>query len=191
MTRFATLLIVILFSPMLLAAPVHYDIDQQKTGIVLSWRAFGGILSQAWLKDVTGKVTLDPDNEFNDQIQVTIPVATLVASNSLLTWQLKSNMFFDAARYPTIAFISDRVVSLQKGHFRVFGVLDVREIRRPVILDVTLEEQSPSSLTLNATTAISRSTFGLDRFALVVDDRITIDINIGAHPQPGSANHPQ
>jgi polyisoprenoid-binding protein YceI len=83
---------------MLLAAPVHYDIDQQKTGIVLSWRAFGGILSQAWLKDVTGKVTLDPDNEFNDQIQVTIPVATLVASNSLLTWQLKSNMFFDAAR---------------------------------------------------------------------------------------------
>ncbi|AEN66064.1 YceI family protein [Enterobacter soli] len=191
MTRFTTLLIVILFSPMLLAAPVHYDIDQQKTGIVLSWRAFGGILSQAWLKDVTGKVTLDPDNEFNDQIQVTIPVATLVASNSLLTWQLKSNMFFDAARYPTIAFISDRVVTLQKGHFRVFGVLDVREIRRPVILDVTLEEQSPSSLTLNATTAISRSAFGLDRFALVVDDRIAIDINIGAHPQPGSANHPQ
>lgn len=191
MTRFATLLIGILLSPMLLAAPVHYDIDQQKTGIVLSWRAFGGILSQAWLKDVTGKVTLDPDNEFNDQIQVAIPVATLVASNSLLTWQLKSNMFFDAARYPTIAFISDRVVTLQKGHFRVFGVLDVREIRRPVILDVTLEEQSPSSLTLHATTAISRSAFGLDRFALVVDDRIAIDINIGAHPQPGSANHPQ
>lgn len=191
MTRFATLLIGILLSPMLLAAPVHYDIDQQKTGIVLSWRAFGGILSQAWLKDVTGKVTLDPDNEFNDQIQVTIPVATLVASNSLLTWQLKSNMFFDAARYPTIAFISDRVVTLQKGHFRVFGVLDVREIRRPVILDVTLEEQSPSSLTLHATTTISRSAFGLDRFALVVDDRIAIDINIGAHPQPGSANRPQ
>jgi polyisoprenoid-binding protein YceI len=73
----------------------------------------------------------------------------------------------------------------------VFGVLDVREIRRPVILDVTFEEQSPSSLTLHATTAISRSAFGLDRFALVVDDRIAIDINIGAHPQPGSANRPQ
>jgi polyisoprenoid-binding protein YceI len=46
-------------------------------------------------------------------------------------------------------------------------------------------------LTLHATTAISRSAFGLDRFALVVDDRIAIDINIGAHPQPGSANRPQ
>jgi polyisoprenoid-binding protein YceI len=94
---------------------------------------------QAWLKDVTGEVTLDPDNEFNDQIHVTIPVATLVASNSLLTWQLKSNMFFDAA-------LPDNPLSATgslpaEGAFSGIWRADVREIRRPVILDVTLEEQ--------------------------------------------------
>jgi polyisoprenoid-binding protein YceI len=126
MMRNIALLIVILLSPMVNATPVRYAIDQQKTGIVLSG-ARSVAYSQAWLRGVTGDVILDPANEFNDQIHVTIPVATLVASNSLLTWQLKSDMFFDAARYPTIIFISDRVVTLQKDHFRVFGTLNVRD----------------------------------------------------------------
>ncbi|BBS38398.1 hypothetical protein WP5S18E01_32450 [Enterobacter cloacae] len=191
MMRNIALLIVILLSPMVNATPVRYAIDQQKTGIVLSWRAFGGILSQAWLRGVTGDVILDPANEFNDQIHVTIPVATLVASNSLLTWQLKSDMFFDAARYPTIIFISDRVVTLQKDHFRVFGTLNVREIRRPVILDVMLKEHNLAFLALHATTAISRASFNMDRFALVVDDRIAINIDIQARPGRESTNHAQ
>ena len=51
MMRNIALLIVILLSPMVNATPVRYAIDQQKTGIVLSWRAFGGILSQACYRE--------------------------------------------------------------------------------------------------------------------------------------------
>lgn len=182
MLRLLLLLAVTLVCPSLFAAPVAYTIDTDKTAIKLSWRAFGGIPSWANLKGVTGKVTLNPDNEFDDRINVTVPVATLQASNNLLTWQLKSNMFFDAARYPTITFASTRVVKLGPDHYRAFGSLTVRELSRPVILDARLDRLLGEAIALHATTAISRSAYKMDRFALVVDDRIAIAIEIQAKP---------
>lgn len=170
-----------LLSPALYAQPVSYAINTDRTPITLSWHAFGGILSWANLDGVTGDVTLDPENEFSDRINVTIPVSTLVASNSLLTWQLKSDMFFDASRFPNIQFSSTRVVALSGGRFRVFGTLKVKDIQRPVILEATLEEHKmDESISLHATTAISRSAYHMDKFALVVDDRIAIKIEIQA-----------
>ena len=182
MLRLTLLLVVTLICPLLNAAPIAHAIDTEKTAIKLSWHAFGGIASWAQLKGVTGRVTLNPDNEFDDRINVTIPVATLKASNNLLTWQLKSNMFFDAARYPTITFSSTRVVKLREDRYRAFGTLTVRDLSRPVILDATLDRLSGEAIALHATTAISRSAYKMDRFALVVDDRIAIAIDIQAKP---------
>jgi hypothetical protein len=50
-----------------------------------------------------------------------------------------------------------------------------------------LKEHNLAFLALHATTAISRASFNMDRFALVVDDRIAINIDIQARP---GANQP-
>jgi len=179
-------ILLILVCPWALAAPKSYLIDTDNTAIRLSWHAFGGILSWATFSGVTGAVTLNPDNDVDDHIHVTIPVATLVASNKLLTWQLKSDMFFESERYPTIEFISSRVVDVSAGRFRVFGTLTVRNISRPVILEAVVKDPQAQALTLDANTAISRAAYGMDKFALVVDDRIAIAIAIQAHGVPSS-----
>lgn len=179
-------ILLILVCPWALAAPKSYLIDTDNTAIRLSWHAFGGILSWATFSGVTGAVTLNPDNDVDDHIHVTIPVATLVASNKLLTWQLKSDMFFESERYPTIEFISSRVVDVGAGRFRVFGTLTVRNISRPVILEAVVKDPQAHALTLDANTAISRAAYGMDKFALVVDDRIAIAIAIQAHGVPSS-----
>lgn len=88
-------IVLVLVCPWAMAAPKSYIIDTDNTDIRLSWRAFGGILSWATFSGVTGAVTLNPENDVDDHIHVTIPVATLVASNKLLTWQLKSDMFLN------------------------------------------------------------------------------------------------
>lgn len=179
-------ILLILVCPWALAAPKSYLIDTDNTAIRLSWHAFGGILSWATFSGVTGAVTLNPNKDVDDHIHVTIPVATLVASNKLLTWQLKSDMFFDSEHYPTIEFISSRVVDVGAGRFRVFGTLTVRNIARPVILEAVVKDPHAQALTLDATTAISRAAYGMDKFALVVDDRIAIAIAIQAHGVPSS-----
>lgn len=179
-------ILLILVCPWALAAPTSYLIDTENTAIRLSWHAFGGILSWATFSGVTGAVTLNPENDLDDHIHVTIPVATLVASNKLLTWQLKSDMFFDAEHYPTIEFISSRVVAQGAGRFRVFGTLTVRNLARPVILEAIVKDPHAQALTLDATTAISRAAYGMDKFALVVDDRIAIAIAIQTNTVPSS-----
>ena len=186
MYRLLAFLTVLLLCPSLHAAPKSYLIDTENTAIRLSWHAFGGILSWATFSGVTGAVTLNPDNDVDDHIHVTIPVATLVASNTLLTWQLKSDMFFDAEHYPTIEFISSRVVDQGAGRFRVFGTLTVRNIARPVILEAAVKDPHAQALTLDATTAISLASYGMDKFALVVDDRIAIAIAIQTNKVPSS-----
>ena len=180
------LILLILVCPWALAVPQSYIIDTNNTAIRLSWHAFGGILSWATFSGVTGAVTLNPKNDVDDHIHVTVPVATLVASNKLLTWQLKSDMFFESERYPTIEFISSRVVAQGDGRFRVFGTLTVRNIARPVILEAVVKDPHAQALTLDATTAISRASYGMDKFALVVDDRIAIAIAIKTNDVPSS-----
>lgn len=181
MSRLLAFFACLLLSPCLYAAPQRYVIDTDNTAIRLSWHAFGGILSWARLSGVTGDVTLNPENDFDDHIHVTIPVKSLVASNSLLTWQLKSDMFFDSARYPTIEFTSTRVVSRGNGQYRVFGTLTVRALSRPVILEAVVKDPHAQPLILDAKTAISRAAYGMDKFAMVVDDRIAISIAIQAN----------
>ncbi|KHS84264.1 YceI family protein [Pectobacterium carotovorum] len=185
MTRIVPVLAAgLLISPPLHAMPLNYTIATDKTAIALSWQAFGH-LSQASLDGVTGNITLDAEKEMDDRIDVKIPISTLQASNGLLTYQLKSSLFFDAEHYSDIRFTSSRVVALGHGHFRVFGSLSVKNIQRPVILDATLEEHGGNvsgeeALSLHATTAISRSAFNMDRFTGVVDDRVAISIDIQA-----------
>jgi polyisoprenoid-binding protein YceI len=164
-----------LLSPVLYAAPVTYAITPDKTSIGLSWRAFGHQFSQARLQGVTGTVTLNPDEDRDDRIEVTIPVGTLVASN----------LFFDAERYPDIHFVSSRVASLGGGNYRIFGVLTVKNVSRPVVMLASLDsgktiDPASGSLALHASTAISRSAFGMDRLVGVVDDRVNIALAIAA-----------
>jgi len=83
MLRLFLLLVVTLTCPSLQAASIARTIDTERTTIKLSWRAFGGIPSWAHLEGVTGKVILNPENEFDDRINVTVPVATFQASNNL------------------------------------------------------------------------------------------------------------
>lgn len=188
MTRIAPVIALgFLIHPLsLYASPTSYSINTQQTTIALSWHAFGDT-SKASMGKVTGEITLDAGNEREDRIDVTIPVTTLEASNSLLTFQMKSRLFFDAESYPNIAFTSSRVVALGNGHFRVFGTLAVKNVTRPVILNAILEGKNnefsdTENIFLHASTAISRSAFKMDSFAALVDDTVTINIEIQARP---------
>lgn len=188
MTRFMhAIALGFLFHPLCLyASPVSYRIDTQNTTISLSWHAFGSV-SKASMGKVTGEITLDAGDERGDRIDVTIPAATLEASNSLLTYQMKSRPFFDAERYPNIAFTSSRVVALGNGHFRLFGTLKIKNVTRPVILDASLSGKTgrlsaAGNMVMHASTAISRSAFNMDSFAALVDDTVTINIEIQARP---------
>src|SRR5690606_26069883 len=49
---------------------------------------------------------------------------------------LKSPEFFDAAKYPLVKFVSTRIEKKDSENFVVYGDLTLRNVTRPVTLDV-------------------------------------------------------
>src|SRR6266481_4645511 len=103
---------------------------------------------------------------------------------------LRSEKFFDVARYPSITFKSRKVEQLAPGKLKVTGDLTIRGTTKEVVLDVegpTAPMKDPWGNTrtaANATTKINRQDFGvkwnatLDNGGVVVGDDVSIIIDV-------------
>jgi polyisoprenoid-binding protein YceI len=104
---------------------------------------------------------------------------------------LRSPDFFDVARFPALTFQSTKWWR-ENGKLKIAGNLTIRDITKPVVLDVegpVAEVKSPSGgfmIGAGATTKISRKEFGLtwnkltEAGGAVVGDEITIRLDIEA-----------
>ena len=112
---------------------------------------------------------------------MTIPIASLNTGVPDLDEHLKSEDFFEVAKYPTATFVSTRV---EKGagmnRFKVTGNLTIRKVTRPVMLEVTLLKVGKNARTEVATIGfdargtLKRSDFGLGAFVPQVSDEIQL-----------------
>lgn len=73
----------------------------------------------------------------------------------------------------------------------MFGRLQIKNVKRPVILNASLDAKigelsGTKNIVLHASTAISRAAFNMDSFAALVDDTVTINIEIQARPNKGA-----
>src|SRR3546814_3341278 len=78
---------------------------------------------------------------------------------------LRSADFFDALKFPAATFKSTKVEAAGEGKLKVTGDLTIKDITRPVVLDVTLNKAADHPMTkrpaigFDATATIKRSDF--------------------------------
>jgi polyisoprenoid-binding protein YceI len=105
--------------------------------------------------------------------------------------QLKGPDFFDSAHYPAIVFESTTVTGTGAGQAQASGRLTVKDITKPLTLQVGLDPQplqAPAFLgrellsnarqTIQASTQIRRSTFGMAGFNPLISDECNIQIRV-------------
>jgi polyisoprenoid-binding protein YceI len=86
------------------------------------------------------KFDVNVETEENDFSTAKVDFAADV--NSLSTGSpdrdthLKSGDFFDVAKFPDLRFVSDEMEKKDEGHFILHGDLTIRDVTRPVKLDV-------------------------------------------------------
>ena len=87
-----------------------------------------------------GKFDITAETEGNDfstaTIAFTADVNTISTGNPDRDNHLKSADFFDAAKYPELKFVATRLEKKGDDTYRVTGDLTIRDITRPVSLDV-------------------------------------------------------
>ena len=167
------------------AAALTYKLDTNHTMVLASWDHFGYSHPVAYFGQADGTLVYDAAKPEASSVQVTLPLAGLDALVPDLTEHLRSPDFFDAEKYPAITFRSTKVEAAGEGKLKVTGDLTIRDVTKPVVLDVTLNKAGEGrngqpKIGFDATASISRSEFGVARFVPNVSDRIELRISTEA-----------
>ena len=144
--------------------------------------------------DVRGTLTGDESDPTNGQISVSIGAASLDTKMAARDKHLHSADFFEVENYPNLTFTSRRIEALDQaqGHYRVTGLLTIRDLAREVSLDAWYvpHEAGNQRHTFNLTTLLNRRDFGLiwSRPQQKIADNVTITLHIEVIPASSPAS---
>lgn len=115
---------------------------------------------------VNGTVTLDEVNPKASKVDVTIDVTSIDTRQEQRDAHLRSPDFFDVANFPTMHFVSKRIVGDVTDEFKVIGDLTIRGITKEVTLEAKAEGRGMDPwgnerMGFSAKGKITRSEFGL------------------------------
>lgn len=139
---------------------------------------------------ISGTVVTDGTLE-GSKIEVEIGAASISTHDDARDAHLRSPDFFDVEKHPTIRFVSTGIRPKGDDEFRVTGDVTIRDVTRPVEMDVTREGtgRDPWGIDragFSATLRIDRRDFGLtwnqvlEAGGVMVsnDVKLTIDVEL-------------
>jgi len=134
--------------------------------------------------DITVNATKD---DFTDAVvAVTADISSVSTDNDFRDNDLKSDHFFDAAKYPTLNFKSTSIQKVDAKNYKLSGDLTMHGVTKPVVLDVTLNGVGTHPMTKKPVAGfkirgtIKRSDFGIgsNTPTAIVSDEVEIIANV-------------
>lgn len=139
---------------------------------------------------VKGVVTMDDKDVANLNVELTIDAASVNTGHAKRDEHLRAADFFDVAKYPTITFISKKVMKAGPDKLKVTGDLTVHGVTKEITVDVdgpTQEVKDPWGnfrRGATGTAKINRKDFGLiwnrvlETGGVVVGEDVDISIEV-------------
>ena len=162
-----------------------YTIDPNHTHPSYEISHFGWSTQRGRFDRASGKITLDRAAKMGS-VDVLIEVASISTGVAKLDEHLKSEDFFNAAKFPTIAFKSKSVHFSGDKPASVDGELTILGVTRPVTLTVNAFQCAPNPFVkkeacgADATATIKRSEFGIKTYLPGLGDDVKLLINVEA-----------
>ena len=172
-----------------LAAPAFaadtYSIDPGHTHPSFEISHFGWSTQRGRFDKVSGKLTLDRATK-TGSADVTIDVASISTGVGKLDEHLKSEDFFNVAKYPTITFKSQKLNFTGDKPSSVDGELTLLGVTKPLTLTISGFQCAPNQFIkkdvcgADATGTIKRTEFGMTKYAPNLGDDVKLIINVEA-----------
>ena len=167
-----------------------YTIDSRHTQAIFAINHFGFSDFYGVIPNATGTLTLDPANAAADKLDVTLPVAALSTTNTVLDGELKSADWLDAAKFPDIRFVATKVTQTGARTAHIDGNLTMHGVTRAIALDATFGGAGTNPMDkaftvgFSASGAISRSDFGVSKYVPLVSDTVKLTISAAFEKRP-------
>lgn len=137
---------------------------------------------------VSGEVKVPDGDPLAATVSVSIDVASVASGHPKRDELIRSADFLDAERFPLITFTSEPADPGADRQWRIPGVLTIKGISQPVILQATfggvIGHRGATRAGFSATTTINRKDFGvsfgavLDSGGAIVSDTVTISLEV-------------
>ena len=143
---------------------------------------FGAFSSLGSFPRFIGKLLIDRSHPEQTKIDVQADATSVTVPWDSGTELLRGPEFFDIAHYPAVRFVSDAIKGVDPRHFLIQGMLEIRGIRRPLVLDATLERERTNMANgdevadFSVTGTLHRSDYGMTSQQIMISDQVTLQI---------------
>ncbi len=167
----------------------EYVIDPKHTSVEFIGRHLMISNVRGRFHEVSGTITVDevPDRS---HVEVDLKAASLDTGLRERDRHLRSPDFFDVERHPTIRFRSTKVDAVPSGAWAMTGDLTIRDVTRPVTLQVLFEGANGSTggdrIAFTAVGEVNREDWGLtwnealEAGGVLVGKKARIEVNVEA-----------
>ncbi len=166
-----------------------WQIDPVHTHIQFSARHMMISKVRGEFERFSGTVNLDEEHPERTSVFMQIEAASINTRNVDRDNHLKSPDFLNAAQYPYLTFQSTRVERTGEHTARLYGDLTIRDVTRPVVLEVAFVGKAKSpwgtvSAGFSGQTTINRKEWGLtwnqalETGGVLVGDEIAVDVEL-------------
>jgi len=118
----------------------------------------------------SGEVRFDPDNLAGGVVDVTVDMASVDTGVAKRDEHLRSPDFFDAAKYPSMRFVSREIVQAGPGRYVARGELTIKAVTLSVDIPFEYLGAAPSPLEQGRTVAGFRARFAVNMLDYGVSD---------------------
>ena len=171
-------------------APGTYAIDASHTHVGFKVRHLMVSKVRGRFADFEGTVTIAPE-PLDSSVEVTVQLASIDTRDAGRDEHLRGADFFDVTTHPSMTFRSSAVREVGRGHYAVDGELSLREITKPLVLDVRFDGTARDPwggerAGFTATAELDREDFGLtwnqalETGGVLVGKKVEIELEVEA-----------
>jgi polyisoprenoid-binding protein YceI len=166
-------------------AATSYTVDTRHTFPSFEISHLGFSIQRGRFDRTSGKMQLDTES-VKGSINIAVETASISTGLPELEKHLRGGDFLDAARFPKITFVSDKLTFNKDQLVAADGILTLHGISKPVHLAIDHFHCGMNLIAMkntcgaNATTAIKRSDYGVDKYVPKVGDEAKVAIQVEA-----------
>jgi polyisoprenoid-binding protein YceI len=130
---------------------------------------------------------IDFDRPSRSRVDFRVATKSVDVNSATMDDYLRSEVFFNVARFPSMGFVSTSVEKRDEHHARVTGDLTMLGVTRPISLDVEVARKLAGTnqrVGFKATGVINRLDFGMNSGYPLISDAIHLTVTTEASAEP-------
>lgn len=165
------------------ALPTHWQLDNSHTRVGFEVEHLGFSTVMGRFDKVDGSLNYNMKTPNKTQMNFVIDTDSINTAWEARDKHLKTDDFFNVAKYPTMTFKSTQVTFINPQQAKVTGDFTLLGQTKPVTLNVTLKKIANSPMTkepvigFRATGNIDRAAYGMTTFADGITTNVPIQID--------------